>query len=116
MDIDQALTGIDKLLKSQELTFAFVGVAPALSIVYLVGGYLKSVWTGGRGRGRYGGKHERAGVWFAIRYAQYSTDLTTDILINSSFSHEPGESSVSLPPSPNHPNVTPTHPSAKSHH
>jgi len=33
VDIDQALSGIDKLLKSQELTFAFVGVAPALAIV-----------------------------------------------------------------------------------
>ena len=34
MDIDQALLGIDKLLKSQELTFAFAGVAPAPAIVY----------------------------------------------------------------------------------
>ncbi|TFY83106.1 hypothetical protein EWM64_g910 [Hericium alpestre] len=38
VDIDQALAGIDKLLKSQELTFAFVGVAPALAIVYVTGG------------------------------------------------------------------------------
>ena len=32
--MQQALSGIDKLLKSQELTFAFVGVAPALAITY----------------------------------------------------------------------------------
>ncbi|KAJ3505391.1 hypothetical protein NLJ89_g7438 [Agrocybe chaxingu] len=32
VDIDQALSGIDRLLKSQELTFAFVGVTPALAV------------------------------------------------------------------------------------
>ncbi|KAK7056898.1 Nuclear control of ATPase protein 2 [Paramarasmius palmivorus] len=67
VDIDQALAGIDRLLKSQELTFAFVGVAPALSIVYLSAGYLRRVWEGGRGRGQYGGKHQRATVLFAMR-------------------------------------------------
>ena len=67
VDIDQALAGIDKLLKSQELTFAFVGVAPAFAIVYIVSGYLKDLWLGGRGRGRYGGKKRRAGVWAAMR-------------------------------------------------
>lgn len=67
VDIDQALAGIDKLLKSQELTFAFVGVAPAFAIVYVVGGYLRYLWAGGRGRGRYGGKKKRAGVWIAMR-------------------------------------------------
>ncbi|TFK27725.1 NCA2-domain-containing protein [Coprinopsis marcescibilis] len=47
VDIDQALTGIDKLLKSQELTFAFVGVAPALFILYAVaqGGAALSRYT-----------------------------------------------------------------------
>ncbi|KAG6812573.1 hypothetical protein H0H92_002225 [Tricholoma furcatifolium] len=52
VDIDQTLSGIDKLLKSQELTFAFVGVAPAFSIVYLLSGTLMSLWSGGRGIGR----------------------------------------------------------------
>jgi len=65
--IDQALAGIDKLLKSQELTFAFVGVAPAFAIVYIIGGYLKALWTGGRSRGKYGGKKKRAGVWVTMR-------------------------------------------------
>ena len=68
MDIDQALSGIDKLLKSQELTFAFVGVAPALAIVYVVAGYVRNVWTGGQGRGRYGGKTKRSSVWLTMRY------------------------------------------------
>ncbi|KAF8133773.1 NCA2-domain-containing protein [Boletus edulis] len=65
VDIDQALTGIDKLLKSQELTFAFVGVAPALAIVYVVGGSLKQLVFGGRHR--YGGKHQQMSVWLAMR-------------------------------------------------
>ncbi|EJF61091.1 NCA2-domain-containing protein [Dichomitus squalens LYAD-421 SS1] len=67
VDIDMALSGIDKLLKSQELTFAFVGVAPALAIVYAAGSYLQRLWSGGKGRGRYGGKAKRMGVWAAVR-------------------------------------------------
>ncbi|EPT05130.1 hypothetical protein FOMPIDRAFT_1027347 [Fomitopsis schrenkii] len=67
VDIDQALEGIDKLLKSQELTFAFVGVAPALAIVYAFGSYLRSVWTGERGKGRYGGKKRHASIWLKMR-------------------------------------------------
>ncbi|KAF8555702.1 NCA2-domain-containing protein [Imleria badia] len=65
VDIDQALTGIDKLLKSQELTFAFVGVAPALAVVYVVGGFLKHLVFGGRHK--YGGKHREMSVWLAMR-------------------------------------------------
>jgi len=67
VDIDQTLAGVDKLLKSQELTFAFVGVAPAFAIVYITGGFLRNLWASGRGRGRYGGRHRRASVWFAMR-------------------------------------------------
>ncbi|KAI0789783.1 NCA2-domain-containing protein [Abortiporus biennis] len=67
VDIDQALSGIDKLLKSQELTFAFVGVAPAFAIVYASFGLLNSLYEGGRGRGLYGGKKRRMRVWSDIR-------------------------------------------------
>ncbi|KAH9889850.1 NCA2-domain-containing protein [Cubamyces lactineus] len=67
VDINQALSGIDKLLKSQELTFAFVGVAPALAIVYAFAGYARNLWTGGRGRGRYGGRVKRGSVWLTVR-------------------------------------------------
>ncbi|KAG5650132.1 hypothetical protein H0H81_000593 [Sphagnurus paluster] len=67
VDIDQALSGIDKLLKSQELTFAFVGVAPAFGIVYLFGGSLVALWSGGRGKGKYGGKSKICGSWAAMR-------------------------------------------------
>ncbi|KAH7911721.1 NCA2-domain-containing protein [Hygrophoropsis aurantiaca] len=65
VDIDQALAGIDKLLKSQELTFAFVGVAPAFAVVYITGEFLKNLFSGREGR--YGGKHKRMGVWLAMR-------------------------------------------------
>ncbi|EKM51872.1 uncharacterized protein PHACADRAFT_177281 [Phanerochaete carnosa HHB-10118-sp] len=67
VDIDQALSGIDKLLKSQELTFAFVGVAPAMTLVYITGQYLKTLWSGSKGRGRYGGGRRRARVWSMMR-------------------------------------------------
>jgi nuclear-control-of-ATPase protein 2 len=68
VDIDQALSGIDKLLKSQELTFAFVGVAPVIAITYAVGGLLTRVWAGGRGIGKYGGRHRRTVVWLVMRF------------------------------------------------
>ncbi|KAI0056106.1 NCA2-domain-containing protein [Artomyces pyxidatus] len=67
VDIDQALAGIDKLLKSQELTFAFVGVAPALAIVYVSAGSLRALWSGGRGKGRYGGRKRQTAAWLAMR-------------------------------------------------
>lgn len=67
MDVDQALTGIDKLLRSQELTFAFVGVAPALSLVYVVGGYLGSLYAGTSSHGRLGGRRRRMAAWSAMR-------------------------------------------------
>ncbi|KAF7337697.1 hypothetical protein MSAN_02243200 [Mycena sanguinolenta] len=70
VDIDQALAGIDKLLKSQELTFAFVGLAPALVIVTLVGSYLSHLWHEARGGGpsRFGGRlKRRTRAWAAMR-------------------------------------------------
>ncbi|KAF9498958.1 NCA2-domain-containing protein [Pleurotus eryngii] len=74
VDVDQALTGIDKLIKSQELTFAFVGVAPALAVVYVFGGYLGRFFTGSvlrltgsRGDARYGGRRKREVVWLLMR-------------------------------------------------
>ncbi|KAH9080349.1 NCA2-domain-containing protein [Lactarius deliciosus] len=67
VDVDQALAGIDKLLKSQELTFAFVGVAPALSFVYVTGGYLRGFFAGASRHGHLGGTRRRTAVWLAIR-------------------------------------------------
>ncbi|KAG8819346.1 Nuclear control of ATPase protein 2 [Serendipita sp. 399] len=67
VDVDFALSGIDKLLRSQELTFGFVGVAPALAVVYLTFGWLIDFWRGGRGRGQFGGKKERKRVWNSMR-------------------------------------------------
>lgn len=60
------MSGIDKLLRSQELTFAFVGVAPALAIVYLAGGWLKELFFGKREK--YGSPRVRLNVWTNIRF------------------------------------------------
>jgi nuclear-control-of-ATPase protein 2 len=67
VDIDQTLTGIDKLLKSQELTFAFVGVAPALAIVYFLGGFLGRSFLGLGSKAKFGGPKRRKGVWADMR-------------------------------------------------
>jgi nuclear control of ATPase protein 2 len=76
VDIDQALAGIDKLLKSQELTFAFVGVAPAFAVVYLAGGAFAALLRGSWGIGKYGGKRRIGTVWSAMRYASFSINHT----------------------------------------
>ena len=54
-------------MRSQELTFGFVGVAPALGVLYFAGSWLRDSWKGGRGKGRYGGKRRREKVWLAMR-------------------------------------------------
>jgi nuclear control of ATPase protein 2 len=66
VDVDQALVGIDKLLRSQELTFAFVGVAPALSLVYIMGDYLGRLFTSNRGHVG-GGRRRRTAAWLTVR-------------------------------------------------
>lgn len=81
VDIDQALSGIDKLLKSQELTFAFVGVAPAFAIVYLVLGTLIGLLGGIGGRGRYGGSRRRREIWNVMRYYLKSFSIPTRTLM-----------------------------------
>lgn len=66
VDVDQALAGIDKLLKSQELTFAFVGVAPALSLVYVMGGIMgKLIASSSSHVG--GGRTRRTAAWLTMR-------------------------------------------------
>ncbi|KAJ4492077.1 ATP synthase regulation protein NCA2-domain-containing protein [Lentinula edodes] len=45
-DLNQALSGIDRLMKFLELTFTFVGLLLALAIVYVIGGYLRRmIWS-----------------------------------------------------------------------
>lgn len=66
MDVDQALAGIDKLLKSQELTFAFVGVAPALSLVYVMGDILGKFIASSSGHVG-GGRRQRTAAWLTMR-------------------------------------------------
>ena len=50
-----------------------MGVAPSLAVVYIVGGWLRGLWSGGRGRGKYGGKRGRESSFYAIRSALYFT-------------------------------------------
>ncbi|KAH9991273.1 ATP synthase regulation protein NCA2-domain-containing protein [Russula vinacea] len=66
VDVDLALAGINKLLKSQELTFAFVGVGPALSLVHVVGGYLCRLFASRRDHVG-GGRRRRTAAWLTLR-------------------------------------------------
>jgi nuclear-control-of-ATPase protein 2 len=75
VDVDFALQGIDKLLRSQELTFAFVGVAPSFLIVYLLGGWFRSFVTQAGGglsftTGKGTKKQRKRKSWDSIRSVQ----------------------------------------------
>ncbi|KAG9006753.1 Nuclear control of ATPase protein 2 [Tulasnella sp. 427] len=67
VDVDLALTGIDRLLQSQQLTFAFVGVAPSLAVLYVTVGWLRSTFFGASGKGRLGGFRRRESTLIAMR-------------------------------------------------
>ncbi|EMR09836.1 hypothetical protein PNEG_02017 [Pneumocystis murina B123] len=45
VDVEVVINGIDKLLKSQELVFGFVGVMPGLTVCYLILRYFFGIWN-----------------------------------------------------------------------
>ena len=49
------------------MTFAFVGVAPSLAILYAAVSSIQTIWSGRSGNRRYGGRRERETAWLAIR-------------------------------------------------
>ncbi|KAJ1976354.1 Nuclear control of ATPase protein 2 [Dimargaris verticillata] len=60
VDIQVAMSSLDKLLKANELNFAFLAVAPALVVTYFVGSQLRVLWVRSRGRSdRQSGVHIR---------------------------------------------------------
>lgn len=72
VDLEVALSGIDRLLKSQELVIGAVGIAPALGIVYMLGSWLLDVLRSGVGgassaRQRYAARTASVRAWEALR-------------------------------------------------
>ncbi|RSH79789.1 Nuclear control of ATPase protein 2 [Apiotrichum porosum] len=52
-DLSLSLESLDQLLRSQQLTFAFVGVAPSVLLLWGAWGWVSSLWTGeNRGKSR----------------------------------------------------------------
>lgn len=49
VDVEVAMNGIDEILKSQELLFGFVGIAPGMVVSWLVFRWLSSTLSGKRG-------------------------------------------------------------------
>lgn len=49
VDVEVAMNGIDEILKSQELLFGFIGVAPGMFASYLVFQWLRSTFSGRKG-------------------------------------------------------------------
>ncbi|PWN45396.1 NCA2-domain-containing protein [Ceraceosorus guamensis] len=83
VDIETAMAGIDRLLKSQQLLFGAVGVAPAMGAVYLVYSWSSNrvaEWSGRRGR--QAGRQTRARVWEAMRYVLLSHAFRSRIVID----------------------------------
>ena len=73
VDVEVAIGGIDSLLKSQELLFGFVGIAPGVLISYFVLSWLRDTFGGRRGLERNKRKGEtirvlRYGLFFPCHF------------------------------------------------
>jgi nuclear-control-of-ATPase protein 2 len=68
VDIAVAMRGVDQLLKSQQLLFGAIGIAPAMGITYYIGGFLKDKVRVALGRqGKEAGMGTRFRAWEAMR-------------------------------------------------
>ncbi|KAK4053096.1 Nuclear control of ATPase protein 2 [Microbotryomycetes sp. JL201] len=65
VDVDTAVAGVESMLKSQQLTFGFVGVAPSLLVLYVVGRWFRGLMRtdGGKRKAR---EHRRK-CWMTMR-------------------------------------------------
>lgn len=68
VDIAVAMRGVDQLLKSQQLLFGAIGIAPAMGIIYFVGGFMRTRFSIALGsQGRRAGQSTRYRAWEAMR-------------------------------------------------
>lgn len=68
VDLEVAMSGIDRLLKSQQLLFGAVGVAPAMALVYFVTSWAHRRVGSVAGQGTRRKREEtKAQVWEAMR-------------------------------------------------
>ncbi|KAL7269892.1 Nuclear control of ATPase protein 2 [Rhizina undulata] len=58
VDVEVAIAGIDRLLKSQELVFGFLGLTPGVLVCFGVFRYMSTVLGGGKGK-KFGKKSEQ---------------------------------------------------------
>ncbi|BGP05872.1 Nuclear control of ATPase protein 2 [Rhodotorula toruloides] len=86
VDVALATSGIEKMLKSQQLTFAFVGVAPSMLVLALVGRWLRGLVRRDRGSGKKR-REEKKRCWLVVRQL--------DILLSSRSSSSSASDSTS---------------------
>lgn len=68
VDIEVAMSGIDKLLKSQQLLFGAVGIAPALGLLYVSQSYVRSkLFNLSTSRSESSGRGYQMRAWEAMR-------------------------------------------------
>ncbi|KAK6853328.1 hypothetical protein PG995_010140 [Apiospora arundinis] len=72
VDVEVAMTGIDTLLRSQELVFGFVGLTPGILVSIAVFQYLHNVFSGGFRRD----KHADRCLWVLRDIDRILTDAT----------------------------------------
>jgi nuclear-control-of-ATPase protein 2 len=52
VDLELAMSALDKLLRSNELNFAFLAVVPSLLAVYFAASYFRGMWRRRHGFGK----------------------------------------------------------------
>lgn len=78
VDVALAMDGIEKMLKSQQLTFGFVGVAPSMLILALVGRWVQGLLKSDGSRRRRGDEKRRC--WMVIRCGNLSHERDSTLL------------------------------------
>ncbi|KAL8283259.1 hypothetical protein RQP46_006037 [Phenoliferia psychrophenolica] len=66
VDVALAMDGIEKMLRSQQLTFGFVGVAPSLIVLFGLGQWLQSLFR--RDGGKKNARDVRRRNWATMRH------------------------------------------------
>lgn len=85
VDLEVAMSGIDKLLKSQQLLFGAVGIAPALGVLYISQNYVRNrLMRVGASRSEASGRGYQMRAWEAMR--------RVDRLLSSSPARSPAAS------------------------
>jgi nuclear-control-of-ATPase protein 2 len=90
VDLELAMTALDKLLHANELNFAFLTAAPVLLITYGIVRWLRAIWQRRRGLSVGTARHE-ARIWLRRTERLLNRHLipTSDTAVHGGLAYQP---------------------------